>query len=258
MFVEKLRQSIGTIDRHREVLKQLKEWRDLPDKNFKFKVPVQKKVWVDTQESGIFAIVCNNCSDRVCHYPCDVPRNKEIKECSVMRWKVWKRDECSVCPNNCPWTEHRRLKQMPDMVTDYEDHTMEDLEHVYLEQKKVHRKQKEKWEELVKSCEKEMASTYESMLKDLKTAQDNIDFLNKNCLGKNYFTLEKIILDIIENENKSQKEGYTKRRKLLENLISILREKEESKGDIFTDFRNALSEEDKLAQAKKLFLQMES
>ena len=258
MFIKKLQQSISTFERHREVLKQLQEWRDLPDENFRCKLPMEKMVMVDIQEAGIFAIVCSNCSDKVCHYPCDVPRNKEIKECSVMRWKLFGRDECSVCQNKCPWTEHRRIKQRPDIITVYKDHTMDELEREYSKQKKVHQDKKEKWEEIVKSCEKEMVSTYEQMLQDLKTAQDNIDFLNEKCLVKNLFTLEKIISEITENESKLQKEGYTKRRKILENLISILQQKKNKKennnaADIFTDFKNALSEEDKLLQAKKLF-----
>ena len=90
---------------------------------------------VDINEYGIYSIMCNNCTNVVCHYPCDVPQYEDIKKCSVMASRWFSKDKCSACPKRCPWTQHVRLKKKPGYITVKEVHTMENLKDEYLKQK---------------------------------------------------------------------------------------------------------------------------
>ena len=247
-FVRKIQQSIHTIDRHKEVLNKLQQCKDLPDKDFTISVQVQKETMVDITESGIYCIMCSNCTGVVCHYPCNVPENQDIKKCSIMSWKIFTKDICTACPRRCPWTQHKRLKERPGYKTVTEYHTNYTLRNEYLKEKRQYQDQKAQWEALVRSCEAELISAYHTMLDDLENTQKDIDFLNKECLSKIPTTLEKKIKDIVEDEIKSKENGFEKRIEVLENLISTMKQR-----NIFKDFKDA-SSEDKLKQAKTFLL----
>ena len=248
-FVRKLQQSIHTTDRHKEILHELQNFRDLPDKDFTFPVQVSKKAMVDITESGIYCIMCKHCTDVVCHYPCNVSSNKDIKQCSVMSSRWLSKDICTACPRKCPWTEHVRLRKRPGYITVMEYRTREDLKKEYLKQKQQNQDQKAQWEAIVKSCEDELISAYGNMLQVLKDTQKDIEFLNNECLSITSITLEKQIEDTIENERKSKETASQRRIEIMENLILIMKQ-----NNVFKDFEDASSEKDKLKQAKKFLL----
>ena len=243
MFVGKVQQYIHTVDKYQKALEKLQELRDLPNMGFTSTVLVQKKVMVDITECGIYSIVCNNCPDMVCHYPCDIPSNREIKNCSVFTKKFSDKDICTMCPKNCPWTQHIRLKQRPKYIMVSDVHRNTNLEHEYLMKNVEHQSQKAQLAAMLKSCEAELISAYDSMLKVLKNIQQNIDFLNQKCLCITPITLEKKIHKYVKNFSKDRD---THMRQILENLLSTMRQ-----ANIFEDFEWA-SEEDKLRQAKHI------
>lgn len=105
--------------------------------------------------------------------------------------------------------------------------------------------QEAKWGELVKSCENDMVSAYGDLLKDLKDTQEDIEFLNEECLSKDPTSLEENINNIIEKELKTQEDGYEKRIIVLQNLKS-------STEQIFKNFESA-SDEEKVKEATKIF-----
>ena len=44
--------------------------------DFTVAVEVQREEMVDIEKNGIFRIHCTGCSNKVCHYPCDVSEKK--------------------------------------------------------------------------------------------------------------------------------------------------------------------------------------
>lgn len=242
-FVRKLKQSIHIIDRNKELLKKLEIFKELPEYlDFTVSVEVQKEAMVNITEPGIFCIKCKNCPDVVCHYPCDIPSDKPIKKCSMMSTKWFTKDVCIACPKKCPWIDHERLSKRPGFITVTEKHTKEDLKTKYLGHLKS---QEAKLEQVVKGCENDMVSTYGDLLKDLKDTQEDIEFLNKECLSKDPTSLEEKISNIIENELTNQEDGYEKRIIVLQNLNASMK-------DIFKNFEDA-SNEDKIKLATKIF-----
>ena len=86
------------------------------------------------------------------------------------------------------------------------------------------------------------------MLETLKDTQKDIEFLNKECLSRTPFTLEKQIKGIIENELRSKEIGYIRRIEVLENILVIMKQ-----SNIFKDFEDSSSKKDKLKQAMKIY-----
>lgn len=117
-FVRKLKQSIHDIDRNNEILKKLEFFKEAPEYlDFTVTVEVQKEAMVDITEAGMFCIKCKNCTDVICHYPCDIPSDKPIKKCSMFSTKWFTKDVCIACPKKCPWTDHERLSKKPGFMT---------------------------------------------------------------------------------------------------------------------------------------------
>ena len=236
-FVRNLKQSIENINESKELIKKLKETPK--DADFTVTVEVQKEEMVPIKESGIFCIICNNCSNKVCHDPCDVPNDKPIKNCSIFAKKWFKRDTCLACPRNCPWTVHKRSRMRPGFVTRTETHTSQYLKDKYLKGQELN------MEKLIKSCEEEMVSAFGKMLNILKTTQEDIDYLNIQCLSKDPTSLEENMESIIKQELETKEDGYDQRMVVLTNLISSMK-------DVFKNFEHA-SDRDKVEMAKDIF-----
>ena len=220
-FVRNLKRSIEKVNESKELLKKLKETPI--DADFTVSVEVQKEEMVPIKENGIFRIICKNCEDRVCHDPCDIPNDKPIKKCSMFTTKWFTKDTCLACPKNCPWTVHERSRMRPAFVTRTERHTRQDLIDKYLKDREV---------SIEKSCEKEMVFLFGKMLNILKTTQEDIDYLNKECLNKDPTTLEENMESIIKQELITEEDGYNQRIVVLKNLISSMK-------DVFKNFEHA-------------------
>ena len=91
-----------------------------------------------------------------------------------------------------------------------------------------------------------MVSTYGGLLKDFKNTQEDIEFLNRECLSKDPTSLEEKIRNIIENELTNQEDGYEKRVIDLQNLNASME-------DILKNFEDA-SNEEKVKIATQIFI----
>ena len=237
-FVRKLKISIHVIDEHKENLRAIEMKLKNPDKNFTHVTKMEKEVMEDIKEQGVFCTKCVKCN-KVCHDPCNISADGELYWCDTISWFNWDfRIYCTVCPEKCSWRDHKRYKQRPVRRTTVVVINDESLKQKYL---------KQDGENLVKSCKDEMVFAYGDLLKDLKSIQECLDFINNECLSKVPKTMEQYLNDIIEKETKTKEDGYLKRIAVLDYLITSVK-----KGNTYEAFKKA-SNEDKLRQAKECY-----
>ena len=247
-FVRKLKISIHVIDEHKENLRAIEMKLKNPDKNFTHVTKMEKEVMEDIKEQGVFCTKCVKCN-KVCHDPCDISADGELYWCDTISWFNWDfRIYCTVCPEKCSWRDHKRYKQRPVRRTTHVTVDNESLKQKYLKEKSDEKM------DMVKSCEDEMVSAYGDLLKDLKSIQDCLDFINNECLSKVPNTLEQYLNDIIEKETKAscKEDGYLKRINFLVHLITNIK-----KGNTYEKFKEA-SNKNKLQQAKRCFQEFTS
>lgn len=109
------------------------------------------------------------------------------------------------------------------------------------------KEKKDEKNNLMKSCETEMVSAYSDLLKDLESIEKCIEFVNDKWLSKVPTSLEKYLDNIIKKERNIKEDGYLKRIKILENLITSMK-----KTNIYEAFKQA-SDDGKLQQAKECY-----
>ena len=242
-FDRRLKDSIHSIDEHKENLKGIESKIKHPTKDFTYVAKVSKKEWVLISEPGIFCMKCKKCNE-VCHYPCTIQKDDKLWWCSVMSWfNRQLRIYCTVCPKECSWEEHTLYRIRPEYKTVEEVRTNEYLKENYLKEWTGNR------DDMIKAIENVMVSAYGDMLKELKGIQQCIDFIREECLIKFSVTLETYIKILIKKEEEIKEDGYQKRTNFLENLITAMEEANKNKTNIFEAFSKASSEE-QLQQAK--------
>ena len=163
----------------------------------------------------------------VCHYPCDVPNDQPIKKCVCFTSALFLKKICGVWSEKASWKDHERSKKKLSLYTDAE---------TYVDPKLI---------KVKKLIEEEMVSAFSNLLNILKKAQEDIDYLNKECLSKDPISLEENMESIIRQELETQEDGHDRRIKVLKILISYLAEG-------FQNFEHAF-ERNKVELAKKIF-----
>ena len=242
-FVRKLKDSIHTIDEHKENLKGIEMELKNPGKDFTYEVKIEELVMEDIEEPNIFCTKCERC-ESICHYPCTLKKDCDLWWCHTMSWFNLRFEVyCTVC--QCSWKNHKRVNKRPVRRTVKEIRTNEDLKQIYLNHKGDEKLG------LMKSCENKMVSAYGDLLKDLRSIQECIDFINNKCLSKHLTTLEQYINDIIDKEKKFEEDGYLKRIKALRNLITYSKQANEKNMNEYEAF-NQSSDEEKLQQAMQV------
>ena len=112
-FVRRLKDSIHTVDEHKENLRVIKREIENPGEDFTIEVEIERIEMEDIKEPGIFSIKCKNC-DKLCHYPCDIKKDSDLWWCDTMSWfNKQLKCYCILCPNKCSWKDHIRDTKRP-------------------------------------------------------------------------------------------------------------------------------------------------
>ena len=76
--------------------------------------------------SNVFVTNCLQCHF-TCHYPCPIPKDQEKYQCKAMDGGGPKSARCTVCPGNCPWSQHVNASHRFEVYYEVETHTSDDL-----------------------------------------------------------------------------------------------------------------------------------
>ena len=79
-----------------------------------------KMTWIPVSNSSAH---CNF----TCHYPCPIRENDEKYRCKAMDSGGKESAQCTVCPGNCPWSQHVNASQRFELYYVVETHTFDGL-----------------------------------------------------------------------------------------------------------------------------------
>jgi len=179
--------------------------------------------------SGVNTTTCTTC-DWTCHDSCAYANDGEKASCGVMS-----DGNCTRCPKKCHWSAHQNLPYYLTWSTVKENRTADDLKGRYVKAKSDISAKEQILEGLLEDVEKAQTLAL-SLIERMRNAQNR---LSEIALRPNVMPPTDYLQQMIENEQRNRKPGYSKRISALEQLKhqgDLLKKVSDPNFNILADF----------------------
>jgi tRNA A37 threonylcarbamoyladenosine biosynthesis protein TsaE len=191
-----------------EVEKNEKKIKD--NQNFTYKVTVTKFRKIDLQP-GIYTTNCMTCN-RTCHKNCVFSDDNEKRDCCAIDSETGK---CKRCDGHCDWTNHKNLPYIFEYYEEEEEKTYDNLKKEFLDSKsKV-----PAFQQILQGLETKYDNKFIDCFEICEKLNRSVNELKRIALNANANQrTEEYINLLIENEKRTQSQGWVERNTKLEEI----------------------------------------
>ena len=177
-------------------------------KNYTYETLVHKSRLVDLNPNE-YVLKCLHCHV-TCHFPCEM-EGDENEYCTEA---MDEKGLCKMCPEKCPWKEHRRQPQKCEFFNETETKTDYALEQKYEEAKS----NKPKIENRIEKYERELLDIQVKMFLLTLEAHNNLLRLGKIALQMESLSTANYVDILISDEQSRAEDGWEKRIEALNDI----------------------------------------
>ena len=171
--------------------------------------------------SDVFVTNCLLCHF-TCHYPCPIPKDNEKYRCKAMDGGGPDSAHCTVCPGNCPWSQHVNASHRFEIYYEVETQTSDDLKKNLSEAIEG----KNQVENMIASIKTELNMLQKAVIEKVREAKRSLVRLQEIALKPNPLS-EIEYIDLLINAEKSEKcPGYTERVKAYEIIKNMVKQQD--------------------------------
>ena len=182
---------------------------------------------------------CSKC-DYQCHEDCPIHNDKDLNECIAMDCEQTPK-RCKVCPNKCPWNEHRSVmfsveRTVKEMVADVE----------YISKRRSGNGIKLTGEKLRERLKNDFNGVSCRVKSDISEICDALKTLKDVALLSWPKSEVEVLEQIIKDEEREMQDGYTSRIQLLkqfQNEAMELKSVDSGNNDPFGSYRKCINDE---------------
>ena len=168
--------------------------------------------------SNVFVTNCLQCHF-TCHYPCPIPKDQEKYQCKAMDGGGPKSAHCTVCPGNCPWSQHVNASHRFEVYYEVETYTSDDLKKNLSEAIEG----KNQVENMIASIKTELDMLQVAIVGKVREAKRSLERLQQIALKPNPLDEIEYIDLLIKNEKSEKSPGFTERIKAFEMIKEVVK-----------------------------------
>lgn len=206
--IDMLRQKQDIL-RHREV-------DIIQNKYFEYELTVTKQRQVDLP-NNVSVTNCTTCSF-TCHFPCPIAEDKEKYRCKAMNSGGQESAHCTVCPGNCPWSQHVNASQRFELYYMVEVHTSDELKEKFSRAVEG----KNEIEAIISDIEKELDMLQGVIIGLVREAKRSLERLHEVALKPNPLSEIEYIDLLIKDEQSEKSPGFKQRIKTFEIIKTMV------------------------------------
>ena len=209
--------------RQKQQILRRREADILRNEHFEYELTVTKQRLVDLPENESVTN-CTQCNF-TCHYPCPIAEDKEKYRCKAMDSGGKESAHCTVCPGNCPWSQHVNASQRFELYYVVETHTSDELKKNLSDAIQG----KNEIEAIISDIEKELEMLQGVIVGMVREAKRSLERLQEVALKPNPLSETEYIDLLIKDEKSEKKPGFIERVKAFEIVKTMVKE-HDSKG----------------------------
>ena len=203
--------------RQKQYILRKREAEILQSQHFTYEVTVSKQRQIELPKN-VFVTNCYQC-EFTCHYPCPVPIDNEKYRCKAMDGGGPDSARCTVCPGNCPWSQHANAAYRFETYYEVETQTSDDLKKNLFEAIEG----KSQIESTIADIEKELEMFQGVIVGMVGEAKRSLERLQDIALKPNPLSEIEYIDLLIKAENSEKTPGFTERIKAFEMIKNIVK-----------------------------------
>ena len=208
---------IDVLRQKKQILRR-READILRNENFEYELTVTKQRLVDLP-SNVSVTNCTTCNF-TCHYPCPIAEDKEKYRCKAMDSGGQESAHCTVCPGNCPWSQHVNASQRFELYYVVETHTSDELKKNLSDAIQG----KNEIEAIISDIEKELEMLQGVIVGMVREAKRSLERLQEIALKPNPLSETEYIDLLIKDEKSEKRPGYIERIKAFEIVKTMVKE----------------------------------
>ena len=203
--------------RQKQYILRKREAEILQNQHFTYEVTVSKQRQIELPKN-VFVTNCHQCQF-TCHYPCPVSKDNEKYRCKAMDGGGPDSAHCTVCPGNCPWSQHANATYRFESYYEVETQTSDDLRKNLFEAIEG----KSQIESVIADIEKELEMFQGVIVGMVSEAKQSLERLQDIALKPNPLSEIEYIDLLIKAENSEKNPGFTERIKAFEMIKNIVK-----------------------------------
>ena len=203
--------------RQKQYILRKREAEILQNQHFTYEVTVSKQRQIELPKN-VFVTNCYQCQF-TCHYPCPVSIDNEKYRCKAMDGGGPDSARCTVCPGNCPWSQHANATYRFESYYEVETQTSDDLKKNLFEAIEG----KSQIESMIADIEKELEMFQGVIVGMVSEAKQSLERLQDIALKPNPLSEIEYIDLLIKAENSEKNPGFTERIKAFEMIKNIVK-----------------------------------
>ena len=204
--------------RQKQRILRKQEAEILQKKHFTYELTVTKQRQINLPDN-VGVTNCLQCNF-TCHYPCPIAKDEEKHRCKAMDGRGPDSTCCTVCPGNCPWSQHINAPYRYELYYEVETHTSDDLKMSLSEAIEG----KNQIEAMIADIEQELDLLQGTIVGMVGEAKRSLERLQKIALKPNPLSETEYIDLLIKAEKSEKSPGYTERIKAFEIIKTIVKQ----------------------------------
>ena len=189
----------------------------LQNEHFTYEQTVTKQRELELP-GNVFVTNCLQCHF-TCHYPCPISKDNEKYQCKAMDGGGPDSARCTVCPGNCPWSQHVNASHRFEIFYEVETQTSDDLKKNLNEAIEG----KIQVENMITSIEAELDMLQVAIVGKVREAKRSLERLQQIALKPNPLNEIEYIDLLIKNEKSEKSPGFTERIKAFEMIKEVVK-----------------------------------
>ena len=206
---------IEVLHQKQQILRK-REVEILQNKHFEYDLTVSKQRQIEVPKN-VFVTNCCQC-EFTCHYPCPISEDKEKYQCKAMDGGGQDSARCTVCPGNCPWSQHISASHRFETYYEVETQTLDDLKKNLFDAIEG----KSQIESIIVDIEKELEMLHNVIIGMVSEAKQSLERLQRIALKPNPLSETEYIDLLIKAENSEKSPGFTERIRAFEAIKDIV------------------------------------
>ena len=192
-----------SLEEEKDILKKYQSQIN-ENKDFKYNVNETHQQKIDLH--GQFVTNCLECNV-TCHFPCQIPNDKEKYNCAAMTKQGDMNTTCTVCSRKCSWVKHVNNSYRFEIYEKIVEKTSDELKKRY--ENAVDGRSKA--DSIISSIEDELQQMHTGVIDMIYQVHRSLTRLDKIALKPNPLSEVEYIDLLIESEKSEAKPGYMQR-----------------------------------------------
>jgi energy-coupling factor transporter ATP-binding protein EcfA2 len=203
--------------RQKQYILRKREAEILQNQHFTYEVTVSKQRKIELPKN-MFVTNCRQC-EFTCHYPCPISEDNEKYRCKAMDQGGPDSARCTVCPDNCRWSQHVNAAHRFETYYEVETQTSDDLKKTMFEAIEG----KSQIESTIADIENELKMLQDIIVGMVNEVKRSLERLQEIALKPNPMSEIEYIDLLIKAENSEKSPGFTERVKAFEMIKEIVK-----------------------------------